>query len=111
MTAKGTFVYGLDKENSLALSFPAHEARTLEVALFDEFDNGRGVRVTFHVIIGGASGYRTFYLNAASPIHFAYADQDDVAPDAQLLERFRSAIAQKRPLHFPVERMPEEADA
>lgn len=111
MTAKGTFVYGLDKENSLALSFPAHEARTLEVALFDEFDHGRGVRVTFHVIISGASGYRTFYLTASSPIHFAYADQDETAPDAQLLERFRTAIAEKRALHFPVERMPEEVEA
>jgi len=111
MTAQGTFVYGLDKESSLALSFPVQEAKTLEAALFEQFDQGRGVRVTFHVIIGGASGYRTFYLTAASPIHFAYTDKNETAPDPDLLARFRKAVVEKRALHFPVERMPDEADA
>ena len=111
MTAQGTFVYGTDTAKPLALSFPAHEAKSLEEVLFEEFDAGRGVRVTFHVIIGKASGYRTFYLTAGSPLHFAYVDQDEVEADAALLARFRTAIAEKRALHFPVERMPEEVEA
>ena len=44
---QGTFVYGTDTAKPLALSFPAHEAKALEQVLFEEFDAGRGVRVTF----------------------------------------------------------------
>lgn len=109
MTAQGTFVYGTDTAKPLALSFPAHEAKSLEEVLFEEFDAGRGVRVTFHVIIGKASGYRTFYLTAATPLHFAYVDQQEVKSDPELVARFRAAIADKRALHFPTERMPKDA--
>lgn len=108
MTAQGTFVYGTDTAKPLALSFPAHEAKSLEEVLFEEFDSGRGVRVTFHVIIGKASGYRTFYLTAATPLHFAYVDQQAVESDPELVARFRAAIADKRALHFPTERMPKD---
>lgn len=111
MAAQGTFVYGTDTEKPLALSFPAHEAKSLEEVLFEEFDAGRGVRVTFHVIIGRSSGHRTFYLTPSTPLHFAYVGQPDVEADPQLVERFRAAIAGKRALHFPVERMPEESAA
>ena len=110
---QGTFVYGTDTAKPLALSFPAHEAKALEQVLFEEFDAGRGVRVTFHVIIGKASRYRTFYLTAATPLHFAYVGQDAATAEADpaLVDRFRTAIADRRALHFPVERMPEETTA
>ena len=39
-------------------------------------------------------------------------DQQEVESDPELVARFRAAIADKRALHFPTERMPKDpADA